>query len=82
MDAIVPEDLKVRLDRLEPIVVDTQKRVVQLEKSDAVADVHRTNVENRLGQIEDTLKWLVRLVIGAIALAFIAYMAKGGLVVP
>lgn len=53
-------------------------RLAALEKQGAVDDVHRGNVEKRLSSIEDTLKWLVRLVIGAIIMAAMAYALKGG----
>lgn len=56
-------------------------RVTVLETKSAVDEVHRTTVEKRLGGIEDTLKWLVRLIIGALIMGFLAYALKGGLVV-
>lgn len=56
-----------------------EKRLQSLELRNAVDEVHRTNVENRLGSIEDTLKWLVRLIIGALLMGAIAYTLKGGI---
>ena len=56
-----------------------EKRLQSLELRNAVDEVHRNNVENRLGAIEDTLKWLVRLIIGALLLGVVAYALKGGL---
>jgi hypothetical protein len=56
-----------------------EARLAALETRNAVDDVHRINVENRLTSIEDTLTWLVRLVMGAIIMAAIAYALKGGL---
>ncbi len=55
-----------------------EARVRTLETRSAVDDVHRANVEKRLGAIEDTLKWLVRLVFGALLLAVITYGVRGG----
>ncbi len=55
-----------------------EARLHALETRSAVEDVHRSNVEKRLSSIEDILKWLVRLVIGALILAAIAYALKGG----
>ena len=55
-----------------------EARVRTLETRSAVDDVHRANVEKRLGAIEDTLKWLVRLVFGALLLAVVAYAVRGG----
>ncbi|ARU00562.1 hemolysin XhlA family protein [Yoonia vestfoldensis] len=60
------------LDRLE-------SRLRQLETRNAVDAVHRDNVANRLGAIEDTLKWLVRLIIGAMLMAAVSYAVPGGL---
>lgn len=56
----------------------TDQRLQALETRGAVDDVHRANVETRLGSIEDTLKWLVRLVMGAIIMWAVAYAMKGG----
>lgn len=61
-------------DRLERL----DARLHVLETRSAVEDVHRGNVENRLTSIEDTLKWLVRLIIGALILGAVAYALKGG----
>ena len=55
-----------------------EARVTVLETKSAVDEVHRGNVEKRLGGIEDTLKWLVRLMIGAILLAAMGYALQGG----
>ena len=56
-----------------------EKRLQSLELRSAVDEVHRGGVETRLRGIEDTLKWLVRLIIGALVLGLIAYALKGGL---
>jgi hypothetical protein len=57
-----------------------ENRLNVLETRNAVEEVHRINVESRLTSIEDTLKWLVRLIIGAFVLAVLAYALKGGFV--
>ena len=56
-----------------------EKRLQTLELRNAVEEVHRTNVEQRLGSIEDTLKWLVRLIIGALLLSAVTYAVRGGI---
>ncbi len=56
------------------------KRLQSLELRNAVEEVHRTNVESRLGAIEDALKWLVRLMIGALLGGSLAWIMRGGLV--
>ena len=50
-----------------------------IETRNAVDEVHRHNVEKRLGSIEDTLKWLVRLVLGALIAAALALVVGSGL---
>jgi hypothetical protein len=56
-----------------------ERRIIALEMRNAVDEVHRANVARRLGAIEDTLKWLVRLVIGGLLLAGLTYAVQGGL---
>jgi hypothetical protein len=36
------------------------------------------NVTERLSYIEDTLKWVVRLILGALIMAVIAFALSGG----
>jgi hypothetical protein len=55
-----------------------EQRLQDLETRNAVDEVHRINVEKRLGAIEDTLKWLVRLIVGALVVAAIAFALRGG----
>ncbi|WP_400088697.1 pseudouridine synthase [Yoonia sp. R78084] len=56
-----------------------ERRIVALEMRNAVDEVHRANVARRLGAIEDTLKWLVRLVVGGLLMAGLTYAVGGGL---
>lgn len=58
---------------------EVEKRTSKVEMQAAVEAVHRGNVEVRLCAIEDTLKWLVRLIIGTLLMAAIAYALRGGL---
>lgn len=55
-----------------------ERRLVALETRNAVDTVHRDNVADRLGAIEDTLKWLVRLIIGGLLMAGLTYAVQGG----
>ena len=57
-----------------------ERRIVALETRIAVEGVHRENVADRLSAIEDTLKWLVRLIVGALLLGLIGFVLQGGLV--
>lgn len=56
-----------------------ERRIIALETRNAVDSVHRDNVSDRLGAIEDTLKWLVRLIIGGLLMAALTYAMQGGL---
>lgn len=55
-----------------------ERRIITLETRNAVDEVHRKNVADRLGAIEDTLKWLVRLIIGGLLIAAVTYAVQGG----
>lgn len=55
------------------------RRVTALEKRDAVDEVHHQNTMTRLSSIEDTLKWLSRLIIGGMLMALIGFVVSGGI---
>lgn len=54
-------------------------RLNGLSTAKAVADVHDKNVEKRLSEIEDTLRWLVRLIVGAMLAAAVGFAINGGM---
>lgn len=56
-----------------------ERRLASLETRSAVDEVHRINVETRLCAIEDALKWLVRLVLGALVLGIVTFALRGGI---
>ena len=56
-----------------------ERQMHTLDTRTAVEQVHRAAVERRLSVIEDTLKWLVRLVIGALITAALAYLLRANL---
>lgn len=58
-----------------------ERRIVALETRNAVEEVHRVNVTARLSAIEDTLKWLVRLIVGGLLMGGLAYLLQGGLAI-
>lgn len=62
----------------EDWTTSVERRLQTLETFAAVEEVHRINVEKRLASIEDTLKWLVRLILGAMMLGVIGYSISGG----
>lgn len=53
--------------------------VAALKTAVAVTGVTGAGIEKRLDKIEDTLTWLVRLIVGAIILALIGFVVGGGL---
>lgn len=55
-----------------------EQRLALLETKRAVDEVHHTNLTARLFAIEDTLKWIVRLVFGALVLAILTFLLQGG----
>jgi hypothetical protein len=55
-----------------------KRRIIALETRNAVDEVHRVNVSDRLSAIEDTLKWLVRLIIGGLLMVGLTYALQGG----
>ena len=54
-----------------------EQRLAVLETGKAVDEVQRANVTARLSTIEDTLKWLVRLVLGGLILSGLTYALSG-----
>ncbi|MFT5066539.1 MAG: hypothetical protein ACI9TA_002165 [Reinekea sp.] len=58
---------------------EMERRVSVLETRNAVDEVHRSNVGARLAAIEETLRWLVRLIIGGLLMAGLTYAVQGGL---
>jgi len=79
---LLDEKLTAFEGRLSVKMVSLEMRLTALETKDAVADVHRVNVEKRLDGIEGTLKWLARLMFAALIMAVMAFVVGGGLVVP
>lgn len=79
------DEFRRRLDRIDEEVTDlknSQKVIVSkiatMETNDAVATVHRENVERRLDAIENTLQKLAWLIISAIILAGMTWIIGGG----
>ncbi len=56
-----------------------EARLAFLETRNAVDEVHRKNIGARLLAIEDTLKWLVRLMLVGLILSGLTYALNGGL---
>lgn len=64
---------------MEDRVRGLEIRVQALETGHAVRDERDKSIDTRLHSIEDTLKWLTRLIIGGIIMAAVAFVIAGGL---
>lgn len=73
------DSLHRRMSGVESDIKELKNRMAISETQVAVDQVHRSNVESRLSSIEDTLKWLVRVIIGAMILALVGFAMSGGL---
>jgi hypothetical protein len=60
---------------------ELEKRVAELALKVGIYEERERSIDRRLSNIEDTLKWLVRLVVGGLIGAIVAFIVKGGLVV-
>lgn len=65
----------------EPWNQIAERRIGALETHCAVEEVHRLSVEARLAAIEDTLKWLVRLIVGAFVTTLMGIAFSGMFIV-
>lgn len=82
-------DLRARLVSVEHRSNDHKGRIVALEnwrqkaEMEAAVSVERWNaVRTDIATIKDDQKWLIRLVLGGIVLAIIAFIVGGGLRIP
>lgn len=75
-------DLMLHLQRIDQahMRLDTHdNRLTKLETHTAVAAERAEHIQKSLDKIESGQSWLIRLIIGAIILAGIAFAMKGGL---
>lgn len=70
----VHRDMEMVHDRLSA----QGARITEVEKSHSINDVVIGNVDKRLSSIEDTLKWIVRLIVAAILMALLGLVLNGG----
>lgn len=82
-------DLRARVVTVEHKLNDHESRIVATEKwqqeqniANAVRDERWTTTLARLNNIDEHLKWIVRLVIGGIIAALVAFIVGGGLDIP
>ncbi|TXH44562.1 MAG: hypothetical protein E6Q97_32400 [Desulfurellales bacterium] len=89
VDPPMEGDLRARVVTVEHKLNDQKSRIVAMEKwqqeqnvANAVRDEHWTTTLTRLNNIDGNLKWIVRLVIGSIIAALVAFIVGGGLTIP
>lgn len=77
MTGDIERDIKNVEDRVEGLA----QRVQAIEIKQAASDATEISIDRRLSNIEDQLKWVVRLIIGALIMAVIGFALGGGLVI-
>lgn len=73
-DADVPR----RLSNLEEQHSTLKDRVSAIETGQAVNAERYNHIDGRLGKIEQSLTWLLRIVIGGIVVAVVGFLIRGG----
>jgi uncharacterized Rmd1/YagE family protein len=63
---------------LDQQFVELEKRVSALETRVAVAETNIKDIKETLSSIQNNTTWILRLVIGAIIMAMIGFLLKGG----
>jgi superfamily I DNA and/or RNA helicase len=63
-----------RLTKLETLI--TQQDYSQIKKTSDEANQRSLNNEEKIKSLEDNLKWIVRLVLGAVILGILAFVYK------
>ena len=75
-------DLSVHIQRIDQAhqrLDQHDTRLTKLETHTAVAAERAEHIQKSLDKIENGQSWLIRLVIGAMILAAVAFAIKGGL---
>lgn len=68
-----------RIDQAHQRLDTHDNRLTKLETHTAVAAERAEHIQKSLDKIESGQSWLIRLIIGAIILAGLAFAMKGGL---
>ena len=59
-----------------------QVRITEVEKTHSINDVIMSHIDKRLSSIEETLKWIMRIIVGAIILALLGLVLVNSGVTP
>lgn len=95
-DTLEPPDLRSRVEALEHSSASREQRLVNIElwrNQQDVFNAHRDeqfkhlderfdNLDKKITALNDTLTWITRSVLGAIVLAVVAFMVRGGFNLP
>ncbi|MCA1492718.1 hemolysin XhlA family protein [Ensifer sp. NBAIM29] len=71
--------LQGRIDEAHQRLDKMGDRVTALEKDGAVTEVRMATIQQSLGKIESTTGWVLKIVLGGIITAIIAFIVRGGL---
>lgn len=95
-DTLEPPDLRSRVVALEHSAAAREQRLMNIELWRNQQDVFNArrdeqfkhlderfdNLDKKITALNDTLTWITRLVLGAIVLAVVAFMVRGGFNLP
>jgi t-SNARE complex subunit (syntaxin) len=70
------------VDRMDNDIADVRSDLSSAKLSIAVAVKGNEAVVDRLGRMESSIVWLTRTVAGAVILAIVAFLVRGGFNVP
>lgn len=76
------EDLRARVVALEQWKTESEIRSARHDERWLALEGRFTGIEKDISGINDTLTWLMRLVIGGMILAVVGFSIKGGLYIP
>ena len=71
-------ELSRRVAKIESDMDSIQGDMVKLQTASAAETVHRQNVERRLTNIESSVTWILRIIVGGFLGAILAYSIAGG----
>lgn len=77
-DYVGANKIESGFDNINKDVDELEKRIAQIELKIATSEIERTNVASRVGSMEDTQKWIVRLIVGGVLLALLGAVLQGG----
>jgi hypothetical protein len=71
--------MEQRVSKLENDMVDTRHDIVDIKTRLAVAESNIKDIKEDLSSIKSNTTWIIRLIVGAIVLAVLGFISKGGI---